>query len=165
MAVIRKSAALLAACAFIGGTAMVHAQDVEAVATAEEVAGVAAALAAIGCELGAATVEKESDALFEVDDATCAMGQFDVKLDSAFMILSITNDGPIDPAAVHVDATEAEVAAVTAALGVLDCAVGEGGVERETATLFEVDDAICAAGQFDIKLNGAFEVLTLTRDE
>ncbi|MGV8840935.1 MAG: hypothetical protein ACWA6X_11595 [Bauldia sp.] len=93
------------------------------------------------------------------------MGRFDVKLDGAFMILSITNDGPIDPAAVHVDATEAEVAAVTAALGVLDCAVGEGGVERETATLFEVDDAICAAGQFDIKLNGAFEVLTLTRDE
>ncbi|MCC6736181.1 MAG: hypothetical protein IT534_08645 [Bauldia sp.] len=165
MARIRKPAAVLAACALMGGTALVQAQEIEAVATAEEIAGVTAALAAIGCELGEATVEKESDTLLEVDDATCSMGQFDIKLDNTFMILSITNDGPVDPAAVHVDATEAEVTAVTAALAVLNCTVGEGGVEKETATLFEVDDAVCEAGQFDIKLDGEFAVLTLTRDE
>ena len=164
MAIIRRAAALAAACAFLGTSALVQAQEVEAVATAEEIAGVTAALAEIGCELGDATVEKESPDLFEVDDATCSMGQFDIKLDSTFMILSITNDGPIDPAAVHVDATEAEVTAVTAALAALNCEIGEGGVEKETATLFEVDDAVCEAGQFDIKLDGDFAVITLTRD-
>jgi hypothetical protein len=164
MSVMRRFGALATACALMSASALVHAQEIQEVATAEEIAGVTGALAEIGCELGEATVEKESDNLFEIDDATCWMSQFDIKLDASFTILSITNDGPVDPAAVHVDATEAEIADVTEALAALNCEVGEGGVEKETAMLFEVDDAVCEAGQFDIKLDGEFAVMTMTRD-
>ena len=68
------------------------AQDdtIETLASEAEVASVAETLAKIGCE--ASEVEKESATLFEVDDATCGIGQYDIKLDAAFNIISMTRD-------------------------------------------------------------------------
>ena len=44
----------------------------------------------IGCK--AVEVEKEADNLFEVDDAECTIGQYDIKLDGEFNIVSMTKD-------------------------------------------------------------------------
>jgi hypothetical protein len=59
-------------------------------ASAEEVAAVTATLEKIGCK--AEEVEKESATLFEVDDAVCAIGQYDIKLDAGYRITSMTLD-------------------------------------------------------------------------
>ena len=67
-----------------------YAQEAEEMASEAEAAKLAETLAKIGCKAGA--VEKESAELFEVDDAECAIGQYDVKLDGAFNIISITKD-------------------------------------------------------------------------
>ncbi|MGD9738660.1 MAG: hypothetical protein AB7O56_07685 [Bauldia sp.] len=159
---LRKLMIGAAAIAFVAAPAA--AQEVEATATAAEVEGVTATLAMVGCEVGEATVEKENDNLFEIDDAQCGTGQFDIKLDAEFNIVALTNDGPIDPAATPVEATEAEVAGVTEALAAIGCEVGESPVERETADMFEIDDAQCEIGQYDIKLDAAFAIISMTRD-
>ena len=62
----------------------------ETMASEAETAGVNATLAKIGCE--AEAVEKESPELFEVDDATCEIGQYDIKADADFSIVSMTRD-------------------------------------------------------------------------
>lgn len=70
-----------------------HAEEsgtIETMASPEEVAKVAETLAKIGCE--AAEVEKESDRLFELDDATCGIGQYDIKLNETYDIISMTRD-------------------------------------------------------------------------
>jgi len=53
---------------------------------------VKAALAEWGCEGG--TIEKETEAsgVFEVDDAKCKGAQYDIKLDSAFKVHSLSRD-------------------------------------------------------------------------
>lgn len=38
-------------------------------------------------------------------------------------------------------------------------------VEKESDTLFELDDATCAIGQYDIKLNENYDIISMTRDE
>ncbi len=85
---------LLAACAAFAITGAAWADDdgetIGPAATAEEQAKVAEAIAKIGCK--AQEVEKESDRLFEVDDAECEIGQYDIKLDGEYSILSITRD-------------------------------------------------------------------------
>lgn len=160
---LRKSL-IAAAALLLTATSQVGAQQVETEATTAEVDGVTATLAMINCAPGEAAVEKENDNLFEVDDAACETGQFDIKLDGTFAIIAVTNDGPVDPAATPTDATEAEITGVTEALAAIGCEVGESPVERETATLFEIDDAQCAIGQYDIKLDGAFAIISMTRD-
>ena len=67
-------------------------------------------------------------------------------------------------ATVEQTASAEETTSVTAALEQVNCALGEGEVEKESAELYEIDDAVCDAGQFDIKLNGAFEIVSMTRD-
>lgn len=37
--------------------------------------------------------------------------------------------------------------------------------EKESAKLYELDDAECEIGQYDIKLNENFEIISMTRDE
>lgn len=60
-------------------------------------------------------------------------------------------------------ASEEEVQAVTEAIAVFNCTATE--VEKESDTLFELDDADCgAAGQFDIKLDGEYNIVSMTRD-
>ena len=47
-------------------------------------------IAKIGCK--AETIEKERDDLFEIDDAQCEIGQYDIKLNKDYKITSITMD-------------------------------------------------------------------------
>ena len=63
---------------------------IEQMASASEAAKVAEAIGRIGCT--AKEVEKESANLFEVDDAQCDIGQYDIKLDSDYKITSMTRD-------------------------------------------------------------------------
>ncbi len=58
----------------------------------DEATKIKATLTEWGCEGG--TMEKESEAtsVFEVDDAKCKGMQYDIKMDSAFKLISITRD-------------------------------------------------------------------------
>ncbi len=58
----------------------------------DEAAKIKAALTEWGCEGG--TIEKETEAsgTFEVDDTKCKGAQYDVKLDSAFKLISLSRD-------------------------------------------------------------------------
>ena len=62
----------------------------ETMASDEEMTKVNVTLEEIGCK--AVEVEKEADNLFEVDDAECTIGQYDIKLDGEFNIVSMTKD-------------------------------------------------------------------------
>ncbi len=137
----------------------------------EDIAAITEALAGFGCELREGVpVEFEEAGIFEVDDAACGPklnGQFDVKLGPSFNIISLTYDGPIDPPGAPVmAATPDEVATIAAVLAQLGCVISdEAGVEKETGILFELDDVDCSAkGQFDIKLNAEFVILSMTAD-
>jgi hypothetical protein len=69
--------------------------DAESFASKEEVAKVQEALAAANCKLEGdvdEAVEKEASGIFEVDDAECAFGPFDIKLDKEFRIQTMTRD-------------------------------------------------------------------------
>jgi hypothetical protein len=55
-----------------------------------EIAKIKAALAQIGCEGG--DYDKEPSGLFEVDDATCKIGTYDLKLDKDFNITLMSRD-------------------------------------------------------------------------
>ena len=83
---------LLAACAAfaLSGAAWAEEETIGEQASAEEQAKVAEAIGKIGCK--AEEVEKESDRLFEVDDAECEIGKYDIKLDGEYSILSLTRD-------------------------------------------------------------------------
>lgn len=59
-------------------------------ASSEEVAKVGETLAKIGCT--APSVEKESDDLYEVDDASCEIGQYDIKLNGEYKIIVMSID-------------------------------------------------------------------------
>jgi hypothetical protein len=48
------------------------------------------AIAKIGCK--AEEIEKEGENLFEIDDAQCEIGQYDIKLNKDYKIISITSD-------------------------------------------------------------------------
>jgi hypothetical protein len=58
----------------------------------DEVAKIKAALTEWGCEGGAMEKESEATSVFEVDDTKCKGMQYDVKLDGAFKVISITRD-------------------------------------------------------------------------
>jgi hypothetical protein len=51
-----------------------------------------AALEAWGCSGGKMEQETEGTGVYEVDDAKCKDGQYDIKLDKDFKIISITRD-------------------------------------------------------------------------
>jgi hypothetical protein len=51
-----------------------------------------AALKPWGCSGGKMEQETEGTGVFEVDDAKCTGGQYDIKLDKAFQVISITRD-------------------------------------------------------------------------
>lgn len=58
----------------------------------EEAAKIADALKAWGCSGGELEKETEGTGVFEVDDAKCAGGQYDIKLDAKFGVTSMTRD-------------------------------------------------------------------------
>lgn len=86
-------ARLAFASAFVlaaGAAAAQESETIEAMASPEEVSKVAETLAKIGCT--APAVEKESDNLFEIDDATCDIGQYDIKLNGDYKIIVMSID-------------------------------------------------------------------------
>jgi hypothetical protein len=64
-------------------------------------------------------------------------------------------DTPVTP-------TEAEK--IKTALEALSCSGGKMEKETEGSGYFEVDDAKCKDGQFDIKLDKDFKLIAMTRD-
>ena len=64
-------------------------------------------------------------------------------------------DTPVSP-------TEAEK--IKAALEALGCTGGKMEKETEASGYFEVDDAKCKDGQYDIKLDMDFKLIGMTRD-
>lgn len=57
-----------------------------------DAAKIAEALKAVGCEGGKMEQETEASGVFEVDDAKCADGQYDFKLDKDFKIVNKSAD-------------------------------------------------------------------------
>ena len=51
-----------------------------------------ATMQAWGCSGGKIEQESEGTGVFEVDDAKCKDGQYDIKLDKEFKVISITRD-------------------------------------------------------------------------
>ena len=68
------------------------------------------------------------------------------------------------PALADKPVSEAEAEKIQAALKVWGCSGGEMEQETEGTGVFEVDDAKCTNGQYDIKLDKDFRVISITRD-
>jgi hypothetical protein len=60
--------------------------------------------------------------------------------------------------------TPAEGEKIKAALEVVGCTGGKMEKETEGSGYFEVDDAKCKDGQYDIKLDKDFKLISMTRD-
>jgi hypothetical protein len=60
--------------------------------------------------------------------------------------------------------TPAEAEKIKAAMEVLGCTGGKMEKETEGSGYFEVDDAKCKDGQYDIKLDKDFKMIAMTRD-
>jgi hypothetical protein len=60
--------------------------------TPAEAEKIQAALKAWGCSGGTMEQETEATGVYEVDDAKCTDGQYDIKLDNDFKVISITRD-------------------------------------------------------------------------
>ena len=60
--------------------------------------------------------------------------------------------------------TSAEAERIKAALEAVGCTGGKMEKETEGSGYFEVDDAKCRDGQYDIKLDKDFKVIVMTRD-
>ena len=60
--------------------------------TPAEAEKIKAALDAQGCTGGKMEKEAEGSGYFEVDDAKCKDGQYDIKLDKDFKLISMTRD-------------------------------------------------------------------------
>jgi hypothetical protein len=58
----------------------------------DEAEKIQAALKEWGCSGGKMEQESEGSGVYEVDDATCPDGQYDIKLDDEFRVISITRD-------------------------------------------------------------------------
>lgn len=79
----------LAAALVIVIAVPVHAQEK---ASKEDAEKVLAAIKEIGCEADAGDVEKEKSGGFEIDDAKCKIGQYDIKITKDFKISSLIAD-------------------------------------------------------------------------
>jgi len=64
-------------------------------------------------------------------------------------------DTPVSPA---------DAARIQAVLQAWGCSGGKMEQETEATGVFEVDDAKCKDGQYDIKLDKDFKVMVITRD-
>lgn len=60
--------------------------------------------------------------------------------------------------------TPAEAEEIQAALKEWGCTGGKMEQETEATGVYEVDDAKCHGGQYDIKLDKDFKVIVITRD-
>ena len=64
----------------------------DAPVTPAEAEKIKATLEAFGCTGGKMEKETEGSGYFEVDDAKCKDGQYDIKLDKDFKMISMTRD-------------------------------------------------------------------------
>lgn len=83
--ILAGAAAVALLCAFGAARA-----DDDTPASPDEIKAIEAALAPLGCTFG--EVDKESPNRFEIDDAQCAMGQYDFKLDGKQRIILMSID-------------------------------------------------------------------------
>ena len=60
--------------------------------------------------------------------------------------------------------SEAEAQKIRAALDTWGCSGGKMEKESEASGVYEVDDAKCKDGQYDIKLDKDFKVIVIARD-
>jgi hypothetical protein len=60
--------------------------------------------------------------------------------------------------------SEAEAQKIKAAMESWGCSGGKMEKETEASGVYEVDDAKCKEGQYDIKLDKDFKVIVITRD-
>jgi hypothetical protein len=60
--------------------------------------------------------------------------------------------------------TPAEAEKIKATLEALGCTGGKMEKETEASGYFEVDDAKCKDGQYDVKLDKDFKMIAMTRD-
>jgi hypothetical protein len=60
--------------------------------------------------------------------------------------------------------SQADAEKIQAALKAWGCSGGKMEQETEATGVFEVDDAKCHGGQYDIKLDKEFKVIVITRD-
>jgi hypothetical protein len=84
-----RIAMALAAAGIIANTSALLADTAVTPAEAEKIK---AALEAWGCSGGKMEKETEGSGYFEVDDAKCKSGQYDIKLDKDFNVTSMTRD-------------------------------------------------------------------------
>jgi hypothetical protein len=67
------------------------------------------------------------------------------------------------PALADEAVSDAEGKSIQAALAVWNCAGGEMEKESGAANTYEIDDAECANGEYDFKLDGDFNIIIATR--
>ena len=83
-----KSALIAFAAVFIGGAAA-HADTPVSPQEAEKIKQT---LQVWGCSGGKMEKETEATGVYEIDDAKCKDGQYDIKLDKDFKVIVITRD-------------------------------------------------------------------------
>ena len=83
-----KTAGLPLALALIATTGAYAKDDDDAKVPAAEVEKVEATLSALGCK-GYEGLKKEEQGIYEIDDAKCAMGTVDIKLDKDYTVILI----------------------------------------------------------------------------
>ena len=67
------------------------------------------------------------------------------------------------PALADEKPSDAEAKKIQEALTQIGCSGGESEKESEATGVFEIDDAKCKDGQFDIKLDKDFKLMSMTR--
>jgi hypothetical protein len=77
-------------------------------------------------------------------------------------LLATTLGGAVALADKPVSSAEAEK--IQAALKVWGCSGGKMEQEAEASGVYEVDDAKCHGGQYDIKLDKSFKVISIISD-
>lgn len=60
------------------------------------------------------------------------------------------------PALADTEATPEQIAAIDEALAAMTCEVDPANIEVEDDGSFDLDDVICADGQYDVKLNADY---------
>ena len=60
--------------------------------------------------------------------------------------------------------SQAEAEKIKATLALWGCSGGKMEKETEATGVYEVDDAKCKDGQYDVKLDRDFKVISITRD-
>ncbi len=83
---------ILCAAALAFAVTPALADDDKTMASPDDTAKVTESIARIGCKPGEEGIEKERDDLYEIDDAQCEIGQYDIKLNAEYTITSITLD-------------------------------------------------------------------------